>query len=74
MIIYSDREWEDIVIISMREVSTMTKKFIGFTTDEERKIQEAVKAHNEKVRQAEIDAEIRNRIADEQRTKPGYKY
>ena len=45
-----------------------------FTPEEEKKIQEAVKAQEEKARQAEIDAEIRNRLLDAQRGKPGYNY
>jgi len=45
-----------------------------FTPEEEKKIQDAVKQQEDKARQAEIDAEIRNRILDEQRGKPGYNY
>lgn len=45
-----------------------------FTAEEERRIQEAVKQQEDKARQAEIDAEIRNRLLDAQRGKPGYNY
>ena len=50
-----------------------TKKS-GFTEAEEARIQKEVKAYQEKVREAEIQAEIQNRILDAQRTKPGYRY
>ena len=45
-----------------------------FTPEEEKKIQEAVKNSIDASRQAEIDAEIRNRILDQQNNTPGYRY
>jgi hypothetical protein len=45
-----------------------------FTAAEEKRIQEEVKAYKIKAREAEIQAEIRNRILDEQRQTPGSKY
>lgn len=45
-----------------------------FTAEEEAQIQAAVKAEQERIRQAEIEAEIRNRLLDAQRGKPGYNY
>lgn len=45
-----------------------------FTADEEKKIQDAVAAHEDEKRKKALDDEIRNRILDDQRTKPGYKY
>ena len=45
-----------------------------FTPEEEARIQAEVKAYQDKVRQAEIDAEIRNRILDAERQQPGKKY
>lgn len=50
--------------------STTTSKF---TAEEEAKIAAAIKAEKEKAKQAEIDAEIRNRLLDIQRTQPGYR-
>lgn len=49
-------------------------KSVKFTAEEEAQIQAAVKAEKDKIRQAEIEAEIRNRLQDEQRGKPGYNY
>ena len=46
----------------------------NFTKEEEERIQAAVKAQQDKIREAEIEMEIRNRVLDEQRKKPGYKY
>lgn len=48
-----------------------TKKF---TAEEESKIQSEVIAMQEKQRQAEIEAEIRDRALNAQRQKPGYRY
>ena len=45
-----------------------------FTKEEEERIQAAIKAQQDKIREAEIEMEIRNRVLDEQRKKPGYKY
>lgn len=42
-----------------------------FSPEEEKRIQEAIKEYNERIRQAEIDAEIRNRILDAERKQPG---
>lgn len=42
-----------------------------FTPEEEAKIQAEVKAQQDKARQAEIDAEIRNRYLDAERQQPG---
>ena len=55
-------------------VSQPTQQTIKFTPEEEKRIQEAVKADQERIRQDLIDAEIRNRILDAQRGQPGYKY
>jgi len=45
-----------------------------FNAAEEAKIKKAVEKQKAKARKAEIEAEILNRIADEQRKQPGYKY
>ncbi len=45
-----------------------------FTPEEEKRIQAAVDAQKQKEREALIEAEIRNRILDAQRGKPGYNY
>ena len=47
---------------------------IKFTKEEEALIQKKVNEALTKAHQAEIEAEIRNRILDAQRGKPGYKY
>ena len=47
---------------------------VKFTAEEEKRIQEAVKAEQERIRKDLIDTEIRNRILDAQRMQPGYKY
>jgi len=52
----------------------MANSTIKFTAEEEKKIQEAVKAQQEKARQDLIDTEIRNRILNAQSNQPGYKY
>jgi len=49
-----------------------SKKVQTFTPEEQAKIDAEVKAAQEKARQAEIDAAVRNKILDEQRLKPGY--
>lgn len=51
-----------------------TKTVKKFTPEEEAKIQAEIKAAQEKQRQAEIEAEARNRLLDEQRKQPGYRY
>ena len=48
------------------------KNSSGFTPEEQAKIDAEVKAAQEKARQAEIDAAIRNKILDEQRSQAGY--
>ena len=56
-------------------VATATaQQTVQFTPEEEKRIQEAVKADEERRRQDLIEAEIRNRILDAQRGQPGYKY
>ena len=55
----------------MADTTATNKKF---TPEEEARIQQAVQAEVDKARQAEIDAEIRNRVLDAQRGKPGYNY
>lgn len=52
----------------------MDSTTVKFTSDEEARIQAAVKAEEEKRRQELIDTEIRNRVLDAQRSQPGYKY
>ena len=54
----------------MSGTTTTTK----FTEDEEKRIEAAVEDFNKKVREAEIEAEINNRIFEAQRQQPGYKY
>lgn len=54
--------------------NTTTVKQPQFTPEEEKRIQEAVKAEQERIRQDMIEAEIRNRILDAQRGQPGYNY
>lgn len=44
----------------------------NFTPAEEATIAAAVKAQQDAARAAEIEAEIRNRLLDEQRKQPGY--
>ena len=44
----------------------------GFTAEERAKIDAEVKAAQEKARQAEIEAAIRNKTLDEMRKQPGY--
>lgn len=51
-----------------------TQKVNKFTPEEEARIQAQIKEMQEKQRQAEIEAEARNRLLDEQRKQPGYKY
>jgi len=46
----------------------------GFTAEEQARIDAEVKAYQEKVRQAEIEAEIRNRTLDQIHSQPGYRY
>lgn len=45
-----------------------------FTAEEEKKIQAQIDAQKLADRQAEIEAEARNRLLDEQRKQPGFKY
>ena len=45
-----------------------------FTAEEQARIDAAVKAEQDRARQAEIDAAIRNKLLDEQRQQPGYRY
>lgn len=47
---------------------------ITFTPEEEKKIQEAVVANQEKARQELIDTIILNRTLDAQSQQPGYRY
>jgi hypothetical protein len=54
------------VLISMSDTK--------FTPEEEALIKAVVKEQQDKIRVAEIQAEIQNRLMDEQRKKPGYKY
>lgn len=51
-----------------------TQKTSKFTAEEEAKIQAQIKAAEELRRQAELEAEARNRLLDKQRQQPGYKY
>jgi hypothetical protein len=43
-----------------------------FTKEEEAKIKAAIEAEQERIRQAQIEAEISNRMLDAQRKQPGY--
>jgi len=52
----------------------VTNNSSKFTPEEQARIDAEVKAYQEKVRQAEIEAAIRNKILDEQSKKPGYQY
>lgn len=45
-----------------------------FTAEEQAKIDAEVKAAQDRARQDQIDAAIRNKILDEQRKQPGYRY
>ena len=45
-----------------------------FNSAEEKRINDEVKAYQEKAREAEIQSEIRNRILDAERQQPGKKY
>ena len=63
----------DILSI-MKGVDCMTDDKKSFTAEEEARIQAAVKEQQDKIREAEIQAEIQNRLMDAQRKKPGYKY
>lgn len=55
----------------MADTST---KVTTFTPEEEALIQAAVKASQDEERQAMIETEIRNRIIDANKGKPGYNY
>lgn len=46
----------------------------NFTPEEQARIDAEVKAYQDKCRQAEIDAAIRNQILDAERQQPGKKY
>lgn len=48
------------------------KEKTKFTDEEQARIDAEVKAAKEKAKQAEIDAAIRNKVLDEQRSMPGY--
>jgi len=52
----------------------MPNTSVNFTEEEEKRIQEEVEAYNKKVREAQIEAEINNRIFEVQRNTPGYRY
>lgn len=52
----------------------MSSKSTTFTPEEQAKIDAEVKAYQERVKQDQIDAVIRNKILDDQRKQPGYKY
>ena len=43
-----------------------------FTEEEKKKIDEAIKAEQERIRQDMLEAEMRNKILDAQRLQPGY--
>lgn len=58
-----------VVLIMSIKTSNNTS---GFTPEEQARIDAEVKAAQEKARQAEIDAAVRNKILDEQRLQPGY--
>lgn len=45
-----------------------------FTAEDQARIEAEVQAAKDKAKQAELDAIIRNKILDEQRNMPGYKY
>lgn len=55
-------------------MANIQKPASKFTPEEEQRIQAEVKANLDKQRQAQIDAEIRNRTLDSQRQQPGRKY
>lgn len=50
------------------------KSTVVFTPEEEARIQAAVKASQDKEREELIETEIRNRILDANKGKPGYNY
>lgn len=57
----------------MSEPSTPKPK-TEFTPEEEALIKAAMEEQDKKLREAQLDNEIQNRIMDENRGKPGYKY
>lgn len=54
--------------------SSTPKDKNNFTPEEQALIEAAVKEQDKKLRDAEIETAIQNRIMDENRDKPGYKY
>lgn len=46
----------------------------AFTNEEEKRMEAEVKAYQQKVREAEIQAEINNRILDAERKQPGKRF
>ena len=52
----------------------MSQGSTTFTAEEQARIDAEVKAAQEKAKQAQIDAAIRNKILDAQRQQPGYRY
>ena len=55
-------------------MSSVPTKTTGFTAEEEARIQAGVDEYKQKEREIMIESEIRNRILDEQKKKPGHRY
>jgi hypothetical protein len=55
-------------------MSTTANNKSDFTKAEEKRIEAEVQAYQEKVREAEIQAEINNRILDAERKQPGKRF
>lgn len=70
VIIYSEVVNNYIQNFMKRRLPVMSDA-TSFNKDEQAKIDQAVKDYQEKARQAEIDAAIRNAIMDAERQQPG---
>ena len=55
-------------------MSNSSSATVQFTPEEQARIDAAVKEYQDKVKQAEIEAAIRNKILDAQSQQPGYRY
>lgn len=50
----------------------VTDPTVKLTAEEEAEVQKAIEAEKERIRKDLLEAEVRNRLLDEQRKQPGY--
>ena len=76
MIYYRSDIYKDVSFINIDRKEDIrmcvTDPTVKLTAEEEAEVQKAIEAEKERIRKDLLEAEVRNRLLDEQRKQPGY--